>query len=434
MTKNEKQRFIAADELLKLRNYHNQTDTNTSRARIKAGKRFLNLGIPLNKDEYWKFCSPARFTSKDLITETNFYESNVTKTDDPDETNLFFVDGVLDTSLSDSKLHNELDIVSMNDEKGMGLAWVQELYGEIESSSQKRTKRALSAFNTACAADGLFVRVKKGRTLKLVIHYIGQRGSSDSLIHHLIKLESGSGLVLIEKGEGASRFNRLIEIELLPASRLDHIRFFGNDISADALTQTFVRQDSESHYKEFAVTLNNEFIRNEFYVSLEGENAKVSLAGASLGNGENVQDDTIYIAHLKPNCQSRQVFKKVLRENSTGIFQGKIYVSAEAQKTDGYQISKGLLIGDKSKFLTKPELEIYADDVICSHGSTCGAIDADSLFYLTSRGVSRKEAIGMLIIAFLDEAVQEIDNNEIADEIRAILKVTSEARLERESY
>ena len=113
MTKNEKQRFIAADELLKLRNYHNQTDTNTSRARIKAGKRFLNLGIPLNKDEYWKFCSPARFTSKDLITETNFYESNVTKTDDPDETNLFFVDGVLDTSLSDSKLHNELDIVKL---------------------------------------------------------------------------------------------------------------------------------------------------------------------------------------------------------------------------------------------------------------------------------------------------------------------------------
>jgi Fe-S cluster assembly protein SufD len=131
-----------------------------------------------------------------------------------------------------------------------------------------------------------------------------------------------------------------------------------------------------------------------------------------------------------PTCESRQVFKKVLRENATGIFQGKIFVSSEAQKTDGYQISKGLLIGDKSKFLTKPELEIYADDVICSHGSTCGAIDDESLFYLTSRGVSKKEAVGMLILAFLDEAVQEIEDKEMADEIREILRLDLEGGLE----
>ena len=224
--------------------------------------------------------------------------------------------------------------------------------------------------------------------------------------------------------------NRLIEIELLSSSVLDHIRFFGKDLLAEAVSQVFIRQSSESHYREFTLALNNNFIRNEFYVSLEGENAKTSLAGASLGNSDNVQDDTIYIAHLMPTCESRQVFKKVLRENATGIFQGKIFVSSEAQKTDGYQISKGLLIGDKSKFLTKPELEIYADDVICSHGSTCGAIDDESLFYLTSRGVSKKEAVGMLILAFLDEAVQEIEDKEVADEIREILRLDLEGGLE----
>ena len=183
-----------------------------------------------------------------------------------------------------------------------------------------------------------------------------------------------------------------------------------------------------SSYKEFSLVINNKFIRNEFYISLEGEEAKVSLSGANLGNENNTQDDTIFISHLKRNCESRQVFKKVLKGNATGVFQGKIYVTAEAQKTDGYQISKGLLIGNESKFLTKPELEIYADDVICSHGSTCGAIDEESLFYLTSRGVSRKEAIGMLIMAFLDEAVQEIESDEIAEEIRGILWTESETR------
>ena len=158
-----------------------------------------------------------------------------------------------------------------------------------------------------------------------------------------------------------------------------------------------------------------------FFVSLIGEGARVSLSGANLGKDNNVQDDTIFIAHLSRDCESRQVFKKVLQKGATGIFQGKIYVSSEAQKTDGYQVSKGLLIGNESKFLTKPELEIYADDVICSHGSTSGAIDEESVFYLTSRGVSRKDAESMLILAFLDEAIQEIDNNELAESVRKML-------------
>ena len=430
MTQNSKQRFLAADELLSFRNHHTHGNKNTEKARISAGKRFLKSGIPMSKDEYWKFSSPDQFTSKELQNQLSFSDSNQAVIQSDNEINIFFVDGILDENLSDLQVNENLEIFSMNDNKATELLWVQELYGEVEAASQKRTKRALSAFNTACAEHGLFVRAKRGGKHKLVVNYIGKESDSDSLIHHLIKLEHDSNLVLIEKGEGASRLNRLIEIELLSSSVLDHIRFFGKHSLAEAFSQVFIRQSSESHYREFTLALNNNFIRNEFYVSLEGENAKTSLAGASLGNSDNVQDDTIYIAHLMPTCESRQVFKKVLRDNATGIFQGKIFVSSEAQKTDGYQISKGLLIGDKSKFLTKPELEIYADDVICSHGSTCGAIDDESLFYLTSRGVSKKEAVGMLILAFLDEAVQEIEDKEMADEIREILRLDLEGGLE----
>ena len=119
------------------------------------------------------------------------------------------------------------------------------------------------------------------------------------------------------------------------------------------------------------------------------------------------------------NCESRQVFKKVLKSGAKGVFQGKILVKEGAQKTDGYQISQGLLLTEDAEFSAKPELEIYADDVACSHGSTCGAVDETALFYLRSRGVPEAEAKDMMVLAFVDEAIQEIEDDAVADVIRA---------------
>ena len=139
------------------------------------------------------------------------------------------------------------------------------------------------------------------------------------------------------------------------------------------------------------------------------------MAGACVGDGEFHHDDTVFVTHDAVNCESRQVFKKVLRNGATGVFQGKILVQPDAQKTDGYQISQGLLLDDDSNFLAKPELEIYADDVACSHGSTCGAIDDGALFYLRSRGVPKAEAQDLLVLAFLAEAIDEVADEAIRD-------------------
>ncbi|MGI9394233.1 MAG: SufD family Fe-S cluster assembly protein, partial [Boseongicola sp.] len=128
-------------------------------------------------------------------------------------------------------------------------------------------------------------------------------------------------------------------------------------------------------------------------------------------------DDTVFITHDALNGESRQVFKKVLRNGAVGAFQGKILVKQGAQKTDGYQISQALLLDDDAQFLAKPELEIYADDVACSHGSTSGAIDEDALFYLRARGVSRADAQDLLTLAFLADAIEEIENEAIAEDI-----------------
>jgi len=152
-------------------------------------------------------------------------------------------------------------------------------------------------------------------------------------------------------------------------------------------------------------------------IDLTGDDASAHVAGAAMGDGDFHQDDTVFITHDAERCESRQVFKKVLRNGATGVFQGKILVQPGAQKTDGYQISQSLLLDDDSQFLAKPELEIYADDVACSHGSTSGAIDEEGLFYLRSRGIEEGPAIDLLTIAFLAEAVMEIEDEALQDEI-----------------
>jgi Fe-S cluster assembly protein SufD len=157
-------------------------------------------------------------------------------------------------------------------------------------------------------------------------------------------------------------------------------------------------------------------------LDIKGDDARAHVAGAAVGDGVFHHDDTVFITHDALRCESRQVFKKVLKNGAVGVFQGKILVKPGAQKTDGYQISQSLLLDGDSQFLAKPELEIYADDVKCSHGSTSGAIDDTALFYLRSRGVPMRQAQGLLVLAFLAEAIAEIADEAIAEDIRSRLE------------
>jgi Fe-S cluster assembly protein SufD len=173
------------------------------------------------------------------------------------------------------------------------------------------------------------------------------------------------------------------------------------------------------------MTVNGVMTRNEAVIDLTGPDATAHIAGACLGDGAKAafhHDDTVFVRHRAENCESRQVFKKVLRNGATGVFQGKILVDPGAQKTDGYQISQSLLLDGDSQFLAKPELEIYADDVKCSHGSTSGAIDETGLFYLRSRGIPESEATDLMVIAFLAEAIDEIEDRVLAEDVIERLK------------
>ncbi len=204
--------------------------------------------------------------------------------------------------------------------------------------------------------------------------------------------------------------------------RFHHIRAQGRDHDRRAATHVFARLGTESLFKSFTLTANGRLTRNEMVIELVGDDGVAHVAGAAVGDGDFHQDDTVFVTHDALRCESRQVFKKVLKNGAVGVFQGKILVKPGAQKTDGYQISQSLMLDEDSQFLAKPELEIYADDVKCSHGSTSGALDETALFYLRSRGVPMKQAQSLLVLAFLAESIAEIDDPEIAEDIRQRLE------------
>ncbi len=161
--------------------------------------------------------------------------------------------------------------------------------------------------------------------------------------------------------------------------------------------------------------------RNEYIVELSGNNGNAFVSGIFAGRGSKHHDDTVFINHKGLHCTSRQVFRKVLDDGAVGVFQGKILVDPGSQKTDGYQKSQALMLDPSSQFLVKPELEIYADDVSCSHGSTCGSIDEDSLFYLRSRGIPKRQAVAILAEGFLAEVFSEFDNQYVTETLSELL-------------
>jgi len=242
------------------------------------------------------------------------------------------------------------------------------------------------------------------------------------MLHHCIKVESGAELTLLENGPAAARLNKVMEVDVADGARFHHVRAQGRDHARRAVTHIFARLGANSLFKSFTLTANGVLTRNEAVIELLGADAVAHVAGAAVGDGAFHHDDTVFVTHAAERCESRQVFKKVLKNGAVGVFQGKILVKQGAQKTDGYQISQSLMLDDDSQFLAKPELEIYADDVKCSHGSTSGAIDDGALFYLRSRGVPLRAAQSLLVLAFLAEAITEIEDEAIAEDIRSRLE------------
>jgi Fe-S cluster assembly protein SufD len=384
-------------------------------AALVTYKRF---GAPSKRDEYWKYTNPNKLTIIPTEPAALFSNDETPMFSNIDRVKIVFVDGILDLNQSDDLMLEGAVIETLADATSKDIHWARDLFGTLEKNGQIPVKRPLAALNTAMAEQGLVIRITDKCKKPLAIRYIHNSETSDALVHNIVKVEKNAEFTLLESGAGAARFNSVLEVDVADNASFHHIRTQGRDHERKTVTHIFGRLGKESIFKSFTMTVNGILTRNDAVLEFNGDNAKATVAGATAGDGESFHhDDTVFITHDAVNCESRQVFKKVLRNGATGVFQGKILVKADAQKTDGYQISQGLLLDDNSNFLAKPELEIYADDVACSHGSTVGAIDEDAIFYLISRGVPRKQAQDMLVLAFLAEAIDEIDSIDLADDI-----------------
>ncbi|MDD9715539.1 SufD family Fe-S cluster assembly protein [Dinoroseobacter sp. PD6] len=391
--------------------------TWASEARAAALSRVQNMGLPGRRDEYWKYTNPTRLTDA-APTPAALFEPNETPVfGTMDRIKIVFVDGVFDEGASDDLSGENVVIERLAEAQLADIHWAKEVYGVLETRGQTPVARPLAALNTAFATDGVLIHATGPVSKPVSLIYLHKDEASDAILHHAIKVETGASLTVLENGPAAARFNKCMEIEIADGGEFHHVRTQGRDHERQAATHMFTRLGAESVFKSFTMTANGVLTRNEVIIEMTGDNGVAHVAGCCVGDGDFHHDDTVFVTHDALNCESRQVFKKVLRNGATGVFQGKILVKEGAQKTDGYQISQSLLLDEDSQFLAKPELEIYADDVACSHGSTSGAIDEEGLFYLRSRGIPEGLATDLMVLAFLAEAIEEIEEEALAEEI-----------------
>lgn len=392
-------------------------------ARREALARLRAMGLPVKRDEYWRYTDPASLNAPEAGAASVFDAG-----DEPpafgaiDRLKIVFVDGVFDAAASDDLTLAGVEIERLALAGTADIHWAHGLYGVLEARGQSPVARPFAALNTACATDGALIRVTGKAARPIALVYVHASETSDAILHHCIKLEAGADLTILESGPAAARFTKVMEVEVGPGARFHHIRVQGRDHERRAATHIFARLAAHALFKSFTLTANGRLTRNEAVMELAGPDARAHIAGAAVGDGDFHHDDTVFVTHAAERCESRQVFKKVLKNGAVGVFQGKILVKPGAQKTDGYQISQSLLLDEDSQFLAKPELEIYADDVKCSHGSTSGAIDDTALFYLQSRGIPRATAQALLVLAFLAEAIGEVEDEAIAEDIRGRLE------------
>jgi Fe-S cluster assembly protein SufD len=392
-------------------------------ARREALARLEAMGLPAKRDEYWRYTDPTSLNAQTAPAANVFNPGDEAPVFDAiDRLKIVFVDGVFDPAASDDLALAGVEIERLAQAASTHIHWAQAIYGVLEARGQIPVARPFAALNTATATDGVLIRATGRASRPVALIYVHNSTTSDAILHHCIKLEPGAELTILESGPAAARFTKVMEIEVGDHARFHHIRVQGRDHERRAATHIFARLGAGSLFKSFTLTANGRLTRNEAVLELAGPDARAHVAGAAVGDGDFHHDDTVFVTHAAERCESRQVFKKVLKNGAVGVFQGKILVKPGAQKTDGYQISQSLLLDDDSQFLAKPELEIYADDVKCSHGSTSGAIDETALFYLQSRGVPRATAQALLVLAFLAEAIDEVEDEAIADDIRGRLE------------
>jgi len=331
---------------------------------------------------------------------------------------LVLVDGVFAPKLSETG----------NLEKGLSIRTLREVLEAGDTALHAQlfapdNSDAMVALNSAMMTDGVVIEVADGAVLTQPLHIVHIASGAQPaamFTRSLLKLGKAASATLVESyvaadGAKAYQVHDSLVVAIGDGARLDHVRLIEDGREAFNISSSVVTLGANAHFNTFGMTSGSNVSRYQAVIAFAGEGSRVETNGVNLLNGRQHADTTLFLDHAVPNCASREIFRSVVDDRGHSVFQGRIIVRPNAQKTDAKMMTRALLLSDEAEADNKPELEIFADDVTCGHGATTGALDESLLFYLRARGLSEKEAQALLIQAFVGEAIESVANDALRE-------------------
>jgi len=393
-------------------------DHSIRKTRKNAIEQFESVGFPTKSIEEWKYTSLKEVLKKDYKLIHNFQNEIDSKLVKPfllkgtETFKLVFVNGVFQPLISETS-HEEMDICILSSaiQNTKYKVFFDHYFNTIASKTD-----GLTSLNTAFVQEGAFIHIPKSVVVSKPIEILYLTTGNDAEIlsqpRNLVIVDENAYVQIVEKHQNLTSQNALTNVVTeIFANKRAIVEWYKvqNDTSiASMIDTTYIRQDKESVVSTFTFSLGGALVRNNLHFYHKGEHITSNLNGVTLIKGTQHVDHQTNIYHQQPNCESHELYKSIFDEQSTGVFNGKVLVSKEAQKTDAYQQNDNILLTDEASINTKPQLEIFADDVKCSHGCTIGQLDKNALFYMQQRGIPKQEAQALLLYAFMDEVVNRV--------------------------
>ena len=412
--------------------FENQVDLESKihDVRSEAIKTFEAKGFPTKKDEAWKYTSLNSVLKHDYSLfpkQDNALEySDIKKyfLDDIDTYKIVFIDGKYSSNLSQTT-HDGIDVCLMSSalHKPKYQLIIANYFNKVAG------KEGLTSLNTAFSKEGAYIHIPKNKVVAKpiqIVHF--STGNEAALMlqpRNLIVVDENSHVQIIERHQSLTDnpvlTNSVTEIVANKRAIVDYYKVQNDNINASLIDSTFVEQKRESHVSVHTFSFGGKLTRNNLNFYQNGEYMDSTLNGVTIiGDKQHVDHNTL-VHHIEPNCESHQDYKGIFNDSSTGVFNGKVVVNKEAQKTNAFQSNNNILLSDKATINSKPQLEIFADDVKCSHGCTIGQLDESALFYMKSRGIPEKEAKGLLMYAFSNNVLKSVKIPELKQRITKII-------------
>jgi Fe-S cluster assembly protein SufD len=412
------------------KNLNGKSGSDFNKIRTTSFEQFKKLGIPTVKNEDWKYSNlkglekiQYSFNAKSEFSKSDFQTL-------PFSTlkgiSVCFVNGIYNEELSEIGQNDKVKVLSLEKAIDEIPETIEKHYGKYVDANVE----SLSALNNAMANSGTVILIKDNITLEvpIIIRNISDVSSENHAIniHNLLVVGKNAEAKIVEIfqtfGEKSAFSNLVTEIFVDVDARADYYKIQDENDESYHIGTTQVNQESKSYFYAATVTLNGGWVRNNLNLVLNGQHIDNHMYGLYIPNGKQHVDNHTLVDHRMPNCQSNELYKGVLMDNSNGVFNGKIFVREDAQKTNAYQNCRNVITSDSASMNSKPQLEIWADDVKCSHGTTTGKLNDEAIFYMQSRGIPKKEAIRLQLVAFAEDVVSQIKIEELREMLDSIIE------------